>query len=291
MKKRDKVPVLHRIEPYMWLAPSLILFGIFTFYPFITTFIKSFFILDTRGNYSQFVGLENYTKILGDETFLRAVKNTIFFVLMTVPVSKILGFLLAILANKRRRFSSFYETAFSLPMAIASSVIAMIFQLLYVPSLGLINTTFHLKIQWLNDPKTALLSIAFVQIWLSTGYAFMFLLSAVRSVPEEILESADMDGAGPLRKMISFYLPLTSPTMFYLVCSDIAFMMMSMGLVNVLTKGGPQNSTITIMYYVFRQFSGSGNYTMANPAAVIAFCMTFVVTGASFLWERRGVHY
>ena len=79
--------------------------------------------------------------------------------------------------------------------------------------------------------------------------------------------------------------------MFYLVCSDIAFMMMSMGLINILTQGGPQNSTITVIYYVFRQFSGSGNYTMANPAAVIAFCMTFIATGVSFLWEKKGVHY
>lgn len=288
MKKKG---VMKKIEPYLWLAPSLILFGVFTFYPFITTIIKSFFILDTRGNFSSFVGLENYTKIFKDETFIQAVKNTLLFVLMTVPVSKILGFELALLANKRRRFSAFYETAFSLPMAIASSVIAMIFQLLYVPSLGLINNTFHLKVQWLNDPKIALFSIAIVQIWLSTGYAFMFMLSAVRSVPEDVIESANLEGASPFRKMISIYLPLTSPTMFYLVCSDIAFMMMSMGLVNVLTKGGPQNSTITIMYYVFRQFAGSGNYTMANPAAVIAFCMTFVITGLSFIWEKKGVHY
>ena len=109
MKKKG---VMKKIEPYLWLAPSLILFGVFTFYPFITTIIKSFFILDTRGNFSSFVGLENYTKIFKDETFIQAVKNTLLFVLMTVPVSKILGFELALLANKRRRFSAFYETAF-----------------------------------------------------------------------------------------------------------------------------------------------------------------------------------
>lgn len=282
---------LKKMEPYLWLLPTMILFGVFTFYPFLETIIKSFFILDSRGSIMQFVGIDNYQRIFTDERFLMAIRNTLLFVVITVPSSKVLGFLLALLANKRRRFSVVYETAFSLPMAIASSVIAMIFQLLYVPSLGLINTTFNLKIQWLNNSNYALLAIAIIQIWLSTGYAFLFMLSAVRGVSADIIESADMEGASIFRKIISIYIPLTSPTMFYLVCSDIAFMMMSMGLINILTQGGPQNSTITIIYYVFRQFSDSGNYTMANPAAVIAFCMTFVVTGASFLVEKKGVHY
>ena len=105
------------------------------------------------------------------------------------------------------------------------------------------------------------------------------------------MESADLEGASVLQKILHIYIPLTSPTMFYLICSDIAFMMMSMSLINILTQGGPQNATITMIYYVFRQFSGSGNYTMANPAAVIAFCMTFVVTMISFIWEKKGVHY
>lgn len=280
-----------KIEPYIWLLPSLVLFGMFTFYPFITTIVKSLFILDSRGNVMEYVGLENYKLIFSDTTFLCAVRNTLLFVVMTVPISKILGFILALLANKRRRFSVFYETAFSLPMAVASSVIAMIFQLLYVPSLGLINKVFDLDIQWLTNPKTALIALAIVQIWLSTGYAFMFMLSAVRSVPSDIVESAEMDGVSVFRKVVNIYIPLTSPTIFYLVCSDIIFMMMSMGLVNILTQGGPNNATITLVYYVFRQFSGSGNYTMANSAAVIAFCMTLIITGITFIWERKGVHY
>ncbi len=283
--------LIKKAEPYLWLLPGMLLFGLFTFYPFLATIIKSFFILDSAGKIVRFVGVENYQRIFTDKSFLKAVRNTLLYVLMTVPVSKILGFLLAMLANKRRRFSPFYETAFSLPMAIASSVIAMIFQLLYVPSLGLINTALHLNVQWLNDPKIALFSIAVIQVWLSTGYAFLFMLSAVRSVSSDIVESADLEGASVLQKILHIYIPLTSPTMFYLICSDIAFMMMSMSLINILTQGGPQNATITMIYYVFRQFSGSGNYTMANPAAVIAFCMTFVVTMISFIWEKKGVHY
>lgn len=278
-------------KPYLWLLPALLLFAVFTFYPFIETIWKSLFIVDLTGNPKRFVGLENYTYILSDEKFLTALKNTIFFVLMTVPVSKVFGFILAILANKRRRFSSFYETSFALPMALASSVVAMIFQLLYVSPLGIVNGLTGLNIPWLTDARYALFSIAVIQIWLSTGYSFVFLLSAVRSVPQELVESAAIDGASSFRKVCSIYIPLTTPTIFYLVFTDIAFGMMMMSLVNVLTGGGPNDATMTLMQYIFRQISASGNYTNANPAAVITFFLTFAVTMATFIWEKKGVYY
>lgn len=290
-RRPDWKELMRKLEPYLWLLPTMIVFAVFTFYPFLETVVKSFFIIDSFGSIKKFVGWQNYAYIFQDARFLLAVKNTLIFVALTVPISKILGFLLALLANKRRRFSVFYETSFSLPVAVASSVIAMIFQLLFVPSLGLINGLFGLKVRWFTDPKVAIYSIAIVQIWLSTGYAFMFLLAAVRSIPSDVLENAELEGATLRQKMLHIYFPLTTPTMFYLLVSDLAFAMMMMGLVNILTQGGPQNSTITIMYYVYQQFAGSGNYTMANPAAIIAFLLTFVITMISFIWERRGVHY
>ena len=203
-KKKDK-KFLKTMEPYLWLLPAFILFGAFTFYPFIETIFKSFFIVDSFGDVNRFVGLENYMYILSDEKFVQAIFNTVWFVLLTVPISKVLGFLLALLANKKRKTSIFYETSFAIPMAMASSVTAMIFQLLYVPSLGFINGFFGIDVQWLTDPKVALIAIAIIQIWLSTGYAFIFMLSAVRSVPDDLIESADLEGATPFRKLISIF--------------------------------------------------------------------------------------
>ena len=136
-----------------------------------------------------------------------------------------------------------------------------------------------------------LLSIAIVQIWLSTGYEFIFLLSAVRGISQDIIESASLEGATPLQMLFKIYLPLTSPTMFYLIITDISFSVMMMSLSNVLTNGGPQNSTITMMQYIYKQISGTANYTNANPAAIIAFLIAFAATMAGFAWEKKGVHY
>ena len=280
-----------KIRPYLWLLPAFILFFVFTFYPFLQTVYKSLFIVDATGHAQRFVGFENYMYIFSDDRFLVALKNTFWFVILTVPISKVIGFALAMLANKKRKLSAFYETSFALPMAMAASVIAMIFQLLYVSPLGVINGILGVNIRWLTDAKYALLAISIIQIWLSTGYAFVFLLSAIRGVPRELVESASIDGATPLRQVFSIYLPIISPTMFYLVFTDIAYGMMMMSLVNILTNGGPSNSTMTLMQYIFRQFNATGNYTNANPAAVVAFLLTFAVTMLTFIWEKKGVHY
>ncbi len=282
---------IKKIEPYLWLTPAFILFTVFIFYPFIETFINSFFIVDKFGNTIKFVGLENYKYILDDENFVKSIWNTILFVILTVPISKVLGLLLALLANKKRKTSIFYETSFAIPMAMASSVTAMIFQLLYVPSLGFINGFFGIDVQWLNDPKVAMFALAIIQIWLSTGYAFIFMLSAVRSVPEDLIESADLEGATPLQKILKIYVPITSPTMFYLIITDLAYGMMMMSLMSVLTDGGPFGSTQTIIQYVYKQITATGNFTDANPAAIIAFVMTFIVTMIGFAWEKKGVNY
>lgn len=289
MKKKKSF--IKRIEPYLWLTPAFLLFMVFVFYPFIKTFINSFFIVDRFGNIRDFVGIENYKYLLSDKNFIKSIGNTIWFVILTVPISKVLGLLLALLANKKRKTSVFYETSFAIPMAMASSVTAMIFQLLYVPSLGFINGFFGIDVQWLTDPKVAMIALAIIQIWLSTGYAFIFMLSAVRSVPEELIESADLEGANAIQKILKIYLPITSPTMFYLIITDLAYGMMMMSLMNILTNGGPYGSTQTIIQYMYNQITGTGNFTAANPVAIIAFIITLIMTLIGFTWEKKGVKY
>ena len=279
------------LRPYLWLLPSMVIFTIFTFYPFLQTIYKSLFIVNSIGKVRDFVGLENYAYVLKDSNFRVAVRNTILYTLFTVPISKIIGFLLALLANKRRRLSTFYETSFAMPMALASSVVAMIFQLLYVYPLGILHGRLGLDIHWLTDSRWALIAVGIVQIWLSSGYAFIFMLSAVRNVPADLLESADLDGANSVRKMISIYLPLTTPTLFYLVVTDLIYGMLAMGLMNVMTAGGPNGATMTIMLYIYQLFARAGNYTTANAATVLAFLMTLVCTMLTFVWEKKGVHY
>lgn len=281
----------YAIEPYLWLAPTIILFAVFTFYPFIKTAYMSLFIVNSMGETKRFVGLGNYLYIFQDDKFVKSIINTFVYVLISVPASKVIGLLLALLANRKRKTSPIYEVLFSLPMAMSMSVSAIIFQLLYNPAFGAINYIFHLKINWLNDERYAMLAIGIISIWMSSGYAFLFMLAAVRNVPGDILESADLEGASWWQKVRYIYLPLTSPTMFFLICTSLASSMMMTALVNVLTDGGPFHSTQTIIHYMYSQFAVAGNYTNAFPAAIVAFILAAAVTWLSFLYEKKGVHY
>lgn len=286
-----KKSVVKKLEPYLWLLPAFCLFITFTFVPFLQTIVKSLFIVDSLGRVKQFVGLGNYIYILQDEKFLKAIGVTLKFVVLTVPSPIIIGTVLAYVANERRRLSRVYEACFAIPMAMSASVTAMIFQMLYVPEFGLLNNILGLDIRWLSDPRYALFAIALIQNWLASAQVFIYMLSAMRGVPQSLVESSSLDGASPVKQFISIYLPLTTPTLFYLVCTNLIYSMMMMSLINVLTAGGPANSTMTIMQYVYRQFAAAGNYTNANPAAIIAFIMTFVVTMMTFIWEKKGVNY
>ena len=279
------------IEPYLWLLPAFVLFAVFTFYPFLRTCYMSLHIVNTMGEIKRFVGLENYFYILKDKNFIQSIINTFVYVIISVPIANILGLILALLANKKRKLSRIYEVLFSLPMAMSMSVSAIIFQLMFNPSFGVINYITGLDINWLNDERYAMLAISIISIWMSAGYGFLFMLSAVRNIPEEIIESAELEGAGPLQKCRYIYIPLTSSTMFFLICTSLASSMMMTALVNVLTEGGPFGSTQTIIYYMYNQFAVGGNYTNAFPAAVIGFLLSAAVMGISFLFEKRGVYY
>lgn len=280
-----------KIEPYVYLLPALIYFAIFSFYPFIKTILMTFFTVDANGKVKAFAGLDNYVNVLTDELFLKSIVNTLIYVLLASPVAIGIALVLAILANKKTRTSSIYETMFSLTMAMSMSVAAMIFKIMYNPYIGVIDKIIGERINWLNDPAYAMASISFISVWLNIGFNFLFLLAAVRGVPGELLESADIDGAGLLRKVTKVILPMISPTVFFLICTSLAKNIIMSGLPIILTEGGPQGSTTTMIYYMYRQAFGNFNYNAAYTSAVITFVFTLICMLISFSFEKKGVHY
>lgn len=285
MKKAKK------IEPYVYLLPALIYFIIFSFYPFIKTILMTFFTVTANGEVKNFAGLTNYINVLTDELFLKSIGNTVVYVLLASPVAILIALVLAVLANKRTRTSSIYETMFSLTMAMSMSVAAMIFKIMYNPYIGVINKLLGTKINWLNNPDYAMVSLSFISVWMNIGFNFLFLLAAVRGVPEELLESADIDGANLYKKVTKVIIPMISPTVFFLICTSLAKNIIMSGLPIILTEGGPDGSTTTMIYYMYKQAFGNMNYNNAYAAAVITFVFTLICMMISFSFEKKGVHY
>ncbi|HMM32814.1 MAG TPA: sugar ABC transporter permease [Clostridia bacterium] len=286
-----KKTLFKRIEPFLYLLPALVFIVLFTYYPFINTVGKSFFLTNSMGVVREYVGMENYIRILQDKDFLAAVKNTFIYVLTSVPASIIISLLLALIANKKTRSSSAYETMFAITMAMSTSVCAMIFQLIYNPSLGILNEFLGTKISWLTDSRYTLYSISFISVWMNIGYNFLFLLAAVRAVPDELLECANIEGANMFKKTTHIILPIISPTVFFLIVNSLARSMMMSGLVIILTDGGRSGTASTMISYMYSQAVLAQNYNNGFAAAIIAFIITFVLLLVSFSFEKNTVYY
>ena len=299
-KKLSSKPVGKRIfknvEPYLYLIPAFALLLLFTYYPFVKNTVLSFFTVNKFREIKEFAGLANYIRVLTDETFLQAIGNTLVFVITTVPVSIVIGPALALLAKKRRKTSSVYEAMYALSMAISVSVVAMIFQFAFNPSMGIINKVTGLDISWLTDPKTALKAIILIQIWANVGYNFIFLLSALRGMSEEIIESAKVDGATGIRLLTKIILPMISPTLLFLLMKDIAYAMTTCSFTLILTypvfhNGGPNGTTEMIMSYVYGKGIAGTNYNAAFAATTVGFVLAAVMMILSLILEKRKVNY
>ena len=177
-------------------------------------------------------------------------------------------------------------------MAVSMSVASVIFKLLLKWESGIYQSCVSLKYHCgLTDKKYALWAIIIIGIWMGLGMTYIFLLSAVRSVSEELLEAATAEGAGIWQKVRYIYTPMISPTLFYLFCVNVGSALMMSGPVIILTQGGPDSSTSTIMYYMYQKGFYVYNYGLSYSAAVVGFIIGFTVILISFIWEKRGVHY
>lgn len=289
MKRKKSIG--KRLEPYLYLLPALIFFALFVYYPFLKNEILSFYTLDKFRNVKGFAGLSNYLRVFGDPKFIQSIGNTLIYVFITVPVSIVIGYALAILCRKRRRFSVVYEAMFALSMATSASVIAMIFQLAYNPSMGIINKLFGTSINWLNDQKMALVSIMIIQIWANVGYNFIFILSGLRGISEDVIESSSIDGVSGLALQTKIILPMISPTLLFLCVKDIAYAMTTASFPLILTKGGPNGATETMISYVYKKAIIGTNYNAAFAATTVCFLLSAVMMVASMAFEGKKVHY
>lgn len=281
-----------KINGYFYLLPALCLILLFSYIPFIKTIYLSFFTINSNNEIVAFAGLKNYTKVVGDAEFWNAVKNTIRYTVITVPVTLVLAYIFALLCNRTRKLSKIYELMLALPMAVSMSVATTIFNLLLNPNIGPVNYYLNINVGWLTDKNVIVYSLCIIGIWLHVGQAFLFLLAAVRNVPEDLLESARSDGAGIISQVINVYIPMTSPTLFYLLCTNLATSMMMSDLVIALTQNGTANSMAsTMIYYMYRKAFYSFTYGPAYAAAVMAFIISFGVILASFILEKKKVHY
>ena len=263
----------------------------FVYYPFIKTVIQSVSVVNFRGEITGFAGFDNYAYLFSRWEFGIAVSNTLRLTLINVPITLVITLLLAWLSSRPHPFHSVYETMLALPMVVSMAAITLVYKVLLNPSVGFLNYALGLNIGWYEDRHTAMSGILMLTVWMGIGFNYLLFLSAFRSVPQDMLGSAQLDGAGPLRTLLFIQLPIISPTILYVLCTNMIQAMMTSGPILILTQGGPSRSTITLIYLMYTSGYSSSNYSLAAAVSVITFGMTLLFTVLLFLMERKRVHY
>lgn len=280
-----------KINPYFYLVPSMLIFAVFLFYPFFKTIYLSLYKTNKMGEAKLFVGLENYKALLSSPSFHNSLKVTLIFVSVVVIGSMFLGLVAAVLCNKAFPGIRFFSTAYALPMAIASSSAAMIFQIMLHPAVGIVNKLLNLDINWLNDPKTALWCVAILTAWLNSGINFLYFSAGLGNIDETIYERASVDGASGIQQFFSLTLPGLSPIMFYTLVVNIIQAFQSFGQIKILTEGGPNEGTNVIVYSIYRDAFFNYRFGSAAAQSVILFLIVMVITLIMFRMEKKGVKY
>lgn len=280
---------------YIFLFPSLLLFGVFLFYPLIQTFYLSMHETDPRGRVASFVGFDNFTAIFTSEKFYKSLEVTGLFTILTVPTSIALALLLAALTHNQLKGMRFFQFIFSLPVVLSVGTSSVIWMMLFHPSVGMLNYLLQLvgldPVAWLTDPRWALLSVSLMTVWMNLGFNYIVLFSGLQGIPDEIYDSAKIDGSGPIRTFVQIILPLLSPTVFFVTIVSIIGAFQSFGQIHILTKGGPVNSTDVLVYNLYQDAFINFRFGTGSAQALVLFTIILIFTFVQFKVFERNVHY
>lgn len=269
----------------LFVLPGLLGFIIFVLIPFIMSFFLSF----TKWNFLQgieaiqFNGIENYMKLFRDEWFLNSFSNNIIFTIGTVPVLLALGLIMAAIIDRYIKYGGLVKVLVFIPYIASVVAVATVWMMLFEPTQGPINQ-FLMNIGitnppgWLTSFEWSLPSIMVVYIWQQLGYFIIVFTSGLKSIPEEVYEAADMDGAGPIRKFLTITVPMMSPTTFFLATMGIIGTFKVFDQVSVMTQGGPGSSSSVMAYYIYRAAFQNFETGYSNTLAWALFGIIFFIT-------------
>lgn len=262
---------------YLFISPYVIHFSLFLAFPLIFSFILIFHRWDILSS-MQWVGLGNFRKLFQDRLFFKSLLNTVTFLVIHIPLQIVVALFIAEILNQRIKLRGFFRAAFFLPVVVSGVVISMIWSQLFAQDTGLLNsflTSVGLgRVNWITSPGMAMPSIAIVATWKNVGLYIVLFLVGLQSVPRSLYEAADIEGATHWKKFIHITLPMINPTMFMVVVlSTIGGFSLFIEPV-IITGGGPMNSTLSAMLYIYKQ---GFNFYHMGYAATLGFFFALIV--------------
>lgn len=275
------------------LSPAMILFAIFMLYPTISIFAMSTFRWGGLSSNKVFVGLHNFQTLMQDMNFIRALQNTIFIIAIVTVITMAIAILFAsILVREKIKGQNFFRVVFYIPNILSVVVISSIFSAIYDPSeQGMINSVLSMlngegweTIKFLGDSKIVLYTIVGAMIWQAIGYYMVMYMASMSTIPEHLYEAAALEGAGKVRQFFSITLPMiwdnirTTLTFFVISTINLSFL-----FVNVMTNGGPNGASETVLSYMYSQAYSNASFGYAMAIGTVVFILSF---GLSFAINR-----
>lgn len=278
---------------FLFVLPQFLFFAVFTIYPIFEGFRISLY--KTTAVEHTFVGLQNYITLFQDSVFIRSIFNTLFLVVVITAGMLLLGLIISLaIFDKSSGYVSFIRSTIYLPVIVSTVVMSMVWKFLLNPANGLVN--YYLgkmgskNTNLLGNPSTAIWVIAFVTIIASVGTAVIMYVASMNGVSSEMLEAAKVDGASKLQISIKIIIPLVKATTLYLSVTTIISILKLFVVIQLMTDGGPNNATMTMMYYLYKNAFAYDKKNVAAAVGVLMFIIAVVIAIPQFssMTEKEG---
>jgi sn-glycerol 3-phosphate transport system permease protein len=282
--------------PYLLVAPQLAVTVLFFFWPAVKSLQLSVYRVSPFGDRSTFVGLENFTKLLADPDYYASVLNSFLFAGGVTGLSVLGSLVLAGLATQKIRGLAVYRTLLLWPYGIAPAVAGIIFLFIFHPAYGilpyLLSFVTAYEFNWLLKGWVAMTLVIVATAWTHLGYNIAFYIAGLLAIPASVIEAADVDGAGPLRRFTAIVFPLVSPVTFYLVVLNMVFAFFeSFGVIDAVTKGGPGQATEIMVYKLYKDGFIGLNLGSSGAQSVILMAIVIGLTVLQFRFAEKKVTY
>lgn len=286
----------NRWLPYLLVFPQLAVTVLFFFWPALKSLQLSLYRVSPFGDSMTFVGLANFAKLLGDAEYYRSVLNSFVFAGGVTVLSVAGSLLMAALATQKIRGLAAYRTLLLWPYGIAPAVAGIIFLFIFHPTYGILpyflSFVTDYEFNWLLKGWVAMTLVIVATSWTHLGYNIAFYVAGLLAIPGSVLEAADVDGAGPLRRFASIVFPLVSPITFYLVTLNMVFAFFeSFGVIDAVTKGGPGDATMIMVYKLYKDGFIGLNLGSSGAQSVILMALVIGLTMLQFRYAEKKVTY
>jgi sn-glycerol 3-phosphate transport system permease protein len=283
------------VSGWLLLLPAMALLALFTHWPAVATFIDSFWSTPKPRRPAAFIGLDAYSGMLDDPVFWRAVINNLWFALGTIPLSIALALLMAVWVNDRIAGRALVRMAYFTPTVLPMIAVANIWLFFYTPQYGLLEQVLSLfgarPHNWLGTPDTALACVIVVAIWKEAGFFMIFYLAALQQIPPVLAEAAALEGASRFTFFRRVQFPLLMPTTLFVLVNAVINAFRTVDHIIVMTRGGPDNATTILLYYIYEIGFRFWDSTYAAALTVVLLALLATVALVQYTVIDRRIHY